>query len=229
MKRSLVPPHGREPLTYKNPQQKEVLQALTSGQQVFITGQAGTGKTYLPTAYAANLLLQGTIDHFFISRPAVAVGERHGFLPGKLEQKLAPWVLPVIDVVEERLGVENTRKLLADETIKVQAFEYMRGRTFKNAFVLLDEAQNTTVEQMKMFLTRIGEGSRLVVTGDLGQSDIGTDNGLAYALRIAAEYNIPIRHVRLTKTERSGICAVWADAFEGNVAHLPEFIMKRAA
>lgn len=224
MKRALVPPHGREPLTPRNQEQFTYLEALQTSSQVFAIGRAGTGKTYIPSAYAANLLLMGNkIDRFVICRPAVACGgERHGFLPGKLEAKVAPWMLPIVDVLEERLGKENVKQLLADETIKAEPFEYMRGRSFKRAFILLDEAQNTTVEQMKMFLTRVGNGSQLVITGDLGQTDMRGENGLSFAVDLIKERGLPVPVIQLKEVERSGICGMWADAFE---PQMPRFLM----
>lgn len=216
MKRSLVPPAGREPFKPRNPEQLAYLKAIQTNEQVIVTGKAGTGKTYIPSAHAANLLLMDNgIDRFIISRPAVGVGgEKHGFLPGKLDMKVAPWVIPIMDVLEERLGQENVKRLWTSGDFAVMDFEHMRGRTVKNSFILLDEAQNTTVEQMKCFLTRPGEGSRVVITGDLSQSDLRTDNGLSYAVYVAQKQKLPVTIHHLTKVERSGICGIWADAFE---------------
>lgn len=146
---------------------------------VFAMGPAGCGKTLLATQYAIKSLREGEFDRIVITRPAVSVDEEHGFLPGSLLQKMEPWVLPILDVFKEHYHPLEVQKMMEDGTIEVSPLAYMRGRTFKNALVIFDEAQNSTPNQTKMVLTRIGEGSRIIVTGDLNQHDRGYEaNGL---------------------------------------------------
>lgn len=146
---------------------------------VFAMGPAGCGKTLLATLYAIHGLQTGEFDKIIVTRPAVSVDEQHGFLPGDLNQKMQPWVLPILDVFKEHYSVAQVEKMILDEKIEIAPLAYMRGRTFKNAIVIADEMQNATPSQMKMVLTRIGEGSRMIVTGDLKQHDRGFEqNGL---------------------------------------------------
>ena len=145
---------------------------------VFAIGPAGTGKTMLGVQMAIKLFKEGTIEKIIITRPAVSVDEEHGFLPGDLNAKMAPWTRPIMDVFEEYYSPKDITEMLEDGTIEISPLAYMRGRTFKNAFVIADEMQNTTPSQMKMLLTRLGDGSRMVVTGDLAQGDRIKENGL---------------------------------------------------
>ena len=152
----------------------------------FGVGPAGTGKTYLAVACAVDMLERGEIERILLVRPAVEAGEKLGFLPGDLTQKIDPYLRPLYDALYEMLGFEKVGKLLERQVIEVAPLAYMRGRTLNNSFVILDEAQNTTPEQMKMFLTRLGFGSRAVITGDMTQVDLprGHKSGLAQALQI---------------------------------------------
>lgn len=146
---------------------------------VFATGPAGTGKTLLCTLFAIKQLQEGKIDKIIITRPAVSVDEQHGFLPGTLLEKMAPWVIPITDVFKEFFSVQALEKMLQDEVIEIAPLAYMRGRTLKRAIILFDESQNATPNQMKMVLTRLGDESRMFVTGDINQHDRGfNDNGL---------------------------------------------------
>lgn len=146
---------------------------------VFAMGPAGTGKTLLATLFAIQGLQQGLYDKIIITRPAVSVDEQHGFLPGDLTAKMAPWVLPLMDIFKEHYSPQGVERMLADEVIEVAPLAFMRGRTLKRAMILFDEAQNATPNQMKMVLTRIGEGSRMIITGDVKQHDRGFEvNGL---------------------------------------------------
>jgi phosphate starvation-inducible PhoH-like protein len=145
---------------------------------VFAIGPAGTGKTMLGVQMAIKLYKEGAISKIIITRPAVSVDEEHGFLPGDLNQKMAPWTRPIMDVFEEYYHPKEIAEMLEDGVIEISPLAYMRGRTFKNAFVIADEMQNTTPSQMKMLLTRLGDGSRMVVTGDLNQADRPRENGL---------------------------------------------------
>jgi phosphate starvation-inducible PhoH-like protein len=164
--------------------QAAYLRALRSHELVFAVGPAGTGKTYLAVAMAASLLMEGKVDRIILSRPAVEAGERLGFLPGDLREKVDPYLRPLYDALYDMLPAEQVMNRLVNGEIEVAPLAFMRGRTLSNAFVILDEAQNTTPVQMKMFLTRLGENSRMVVTGDLSQVDLPTSqpSGLRDAL-----------------------------------------------
>jgi phosphate starvation-inducible PhoH-like protein len=145
---------------------------------VFAIGPAGTGKTMLAVQMAIKLYKEGVISKIIVTRPAVSVDEEHGFLPGTLNQKMEPWTRPIFDVFEEYYHPKEIQSMLEDGVIEISPLAYMRGRTFKHAFIVADEMQNATPSQMKMLLTRLGEGSRMVVTGDLNQADRPMENGL---------------------------------------------------
>ena len=164
--------------------QAHYVKAMREHELVFGLGPAGTGKTYLAVAAAIDLLMAGKVERIILSRPAVEAGERLGFLPGDLREKVDPYLRPIFDALNDMLPADQLAKRLASGEIEVAPLAFMRGRTLAHAFVILDEAQNTTPVQMKMFLTRLGEGSRMVVTGDPTQVDLppGTRSGLADAL-----------------------------------------------
>ena len=146
---------------------------------VFAMGPAGCGKTLLATQYAIKALQDGTFDKIVITRPAVSVDEQHGFLPGSLVEKMAPWVIPIMDVFKEHFSIQQVERMIEEEVIEVAPLAYMRGRTFKNCIILADEMQNSTANQTKMVLTRIGDNSKIIVNGDLKQHDrTFTENGL---------------------------------------------------
>ena len=145
---------------------------------VFGIGPAGTGKTLLAVQVAVKLFKEGTIDKIIVTRPAVSVDEDLGFLPGTLEEKMAPWTRPIFDVLKEYFNAAEITGMIQEGIIEISPLAYMRGRTFKNSFILADEMQNATPNQMKMLLTRLGEGSMMAVTGDLNQADRLKDNGL---------------------------------------------------
>lgn len=176
-------------------QQQYVKKILTSDVS-FGVGPAGTGKTYLAVACAVDMLERNEIERILLVRPAVEAGEKLGFLPGDLTQKIDPYLRPLYDALYEMLGFEKVGKMLERQIIEVAPLAYMRGRTLNNSFVILDEAQNTTPEQMKMFLTRLGFGSRAVITGDMSQVDLprGTQSGLRQALQILT----PIDEIHIT-------------------------------
>ena len=164
--------------------QAQYILEMMDNELVFGLGPAGTGKTYLAVALAVSMMLEGTIDKIILSRPAVEAGENLGFLPGDLKDKVDPYLRPLYDALYEMLPAEQVDKKLAAGEIEIAPLAFMRGRTLSNAFVILDEAQNTTPMQMKMFLTRLGENSRMVVNGDLSQVDLprGVISGLKDAL-----------------------------------------------
>lgn len=163
--------------------QRYLLKCMHQSEIVFASGVAGTGKTYLAVVYAANLLKKGDIRKIILTRPAVEAGESLGFLPGDLKEKVDPYLRPLYDALNDTLGNEQVEKLLEKEVIEIAPLAYMRGRTLDNAFIILDEAQNTTRAQMKMFLTRMGFNSRIVITGDITQIDLikKKDSGLLNA------------------------------------------------
>jgi phosphate starvation-inducible PhoH-like protein len=160
------------------------IEALAAAEMVFAVGPAGTGKTYLAVAQAVAMLLDGKVDRIVLSRPAVEAGERLGFLPGDMKEKVDPYLRPLYDALHDMLPAEQVQRRMANGEIEVAPLAFMRGRTLSHAYVILDEAQNTTSMQMKMFLTRMGEGTRMVVTGDLTQIDLppGVISGLSDAL-----------------------------------------------
>ena len=164
----------------RNISQENYLELLKNPKKyiVFAIGPAGTGKTMLGVPMAIKLYKEGVISKIIITRPAVSVDEDHGFLPGTLNQKMEPWTRPIMDVFEDYYHPREIAEMLDDGVIEIAPLAMMRGRTFKNAFIIADECQNTTASQMKMLLTRIGEGSRMVVTGDLNQADRPHENGL---------------------------------------------------
>jgi len=145
---------------------------------VLAIGPAGTGKTMLAVQYGIKLFQEGKVDRIVVTRPAVSVDEDLGFLPGDLNEKMAPWTRPIFDVLGEYYQTKEIAKMLEEGVIEISPLAYMRGRTFKNAYIVADEMQNATINQMKMLLTRLGEGSKMVVTGDLAQADRLSDNGL---------------------------------------------------
>ena len=156
-----------------------MLKLLDRGKDiVFGIGPAGTGKTLIAVQVAVKLFKEGVIDKIIVTRPAVSVDEDLGFLPGTLEQKMAPWTRPIFDVLREYFTARELSGMIDEGIIEISPLAYMRGRTFKKSFILADEMQNATPNQMKMLLTRIGTGSRMVVTGDLHQADRISDNGL---------------------------------------------------
>ncbi|HEY0525640.1 MAG TPA: PhoH family protein [Stellaceae bacterium] len=189
-------------ITARSPTQATYIRALKEHELVFGLGPAGTGKTYLAVAAAVDMLMSGTIERIVLSRPAVEAGERLGFLPGDLREKVDPYLRPLYDALHDMLPSEQVAKRLASGEIEIAPLAFMRGRTLSNAYVILDEAQNTTPVQMKMFLTRLGENSRMTVTGDLSQIDLprGTRSGLADALEVLEEVD-GIAMVRFTEVD----------------------------
>ena len=181
----LVTSYGKQ-IRCKTVGQKNYVAAIKKNTIIFGVGPAGTGKTYLAVCQAVNAFKSKEVEKIILTRPAVEAGEKLGFLPGDLQTKVDPYLRPLYDALGELFGFETYQKLMEKGSIEVAPLAYMRGRTLSNAFVILDEAQNATREQMKMFLTRLGDGSKMVVTGDLTQTDLpeGKTSGLKQAVTI---------------------------------------------
>ena len=175
-----------KPIKAKTVGQKKYIDMIKKNTVVLGVGPAGTGKTYLAVMMAVKALRAHEVSRIILTRPAVEAGERLGFLPGDLQSKIDPYLRPLYDSLYDMMGAENVARLIEKMTIEIAPLAYMRGRTLDDSFIILDEAQNTTPEQMKMFLTRLGNGSKIVVTGDLTQTDLpfGQKSGLASAVRI---------------------------------------------
>jgi len=171
---------------------------------VFAIGPAGTGKTLLAVQNGIRAFQEGIVDKIVVTRPAVSVDEDLGFLPGTLNEKMAPWTRPIFDVFGEYYQQKDIAKMLEDGVIEISPLAYMRGRTFKNAYIVADEMQNATVNQMKMLLTRLGEGSKMIVTGDLAQADRVNDNGLINFCNLIS--NKPaLKHIDIVQFEAQDI------------------------
>lgn len=202
--------------------QAQYLDAIKNHGVTLVIGPAGTGKTYLAMAAAVSALLNKEVNRLILTRPAVEAGESLGFLPGDLQQKVNPYLRPLYDALYAMVDVERARRMVEREVIEVAPLAFMRGRTLNNAFAILDEAQNTTPEQMKMFLTRLGEGSRAVVTGDVTQIDLprGTKSGLVEAQRILkGTEGIAIVHMRRSDVVRHPLVQHIVDAYEAAERH----------
>ncbi|GJD97063.1 PhoH family protein [Methylobacterium iners] len=202
-----------QPLTDR---QAQYLDALAVHKQVIVLGPAGTGKTYIAGTRAADQLRQRRIAKVIITRPNVPSGRSLGFFPGSLEEKIAPWVAPLTETMKERMGTAAFEIALKTGDIEVVPFEVMRGRTFKNCLVILDEAQNTTVAEIKMFLTRIGDDCQVIINGDVSQTDLRETSGLRTIIHLVKSRMMPIPIVEFTLDDivRSGVCAEWVRAFE---------------
>lgn len=163
---------SNKPIFAKTLKQDEYINEIKTNDLIFSIGSAGTGKTYLAVCYAVNELRKGKFEKIILTRPAVEAGESLGFLPGDLKEKVDPYLRPLYDALYEMLGKEQTQQLIEKETIEIAPLAYMRGRTLENSFIILDEAQNATIDQLKMFLTRLGFNSKMVITGDISQVDL---------------------------------------------------------
>ena len=214
---SLVLQTRRNDLRARTPNQALYLDNMVSHDITFGIGPAGTGKTYLAVAMAVDALQRSAVQRIVLTRPAVEAGERLGFLPGDLSQKIDPYLRPLYDALYDLMGFEQVQKAFERQAIEIAPLAFMRGRTLNNAFVILDEAQNTTVEQMKMFLTRIGFGSKAVVTGDVSQIDLPKTqpSGLIDAERVLKRVT-GIAITRLTSADvvRHPLVARIVDAYD---------------
>lgn len=199
----------------KNEKQQEYLDALKSSDQVIVFGPAGTGKTYCVATFAANQYHLKNVNKIVITRPHVAVGRDIGYLPGTLEEKSAPWALPVIDILERHLTKGVVETALKSGNIEVAPLALMRGRSFEDTFVIVDETQNITLPEVKMLVTRIGQGSKLVLNGDIQQSDLKEADGLSKITHYAKKHMLPIPIIEFAVDDiiRSDICRQWIKVF----------------
>jgi len=210
--------HERKPdaLRPLNPTQGVYLDALRTEEQIVVLGPAGTGKTFLAGTHAADQLRGNRVKKVIITRPNVPGGRSLGFFPGDLHEKIAPWVVPLTSVISDRIGAGAFDIALKKGGIEIVPFEVMRGRSWNDTLIILDEAQNTTVEEIKMFLTRVGENSQVIINGDIRQSDLKITSGLAQIIRIIKSHSLPIPIIEFTVDDivRSGICEMWVRAFD---------------
>ncbi|WP_082015951.1 PhoH family protein [Aureimonas altamirensis] len=216
----------------RTPTQDAYMRAMERAELVFGVGPAGTGKTYLAVAYAAQLLERGQVERIILSRPAVEAGERLGFLPGDMKEKVDPYLRPLYDALYDMMPAEKVERAIAAGAIEIAPLAFMRGRTLANAAVILDEAQNTTTMQMKMFLTRLGENARMVVTGDPSQIDLppGQKSGLVEALRVLAGVsNIVTVRFQSADVVRHKLVQAIVEAYEGDATRQREAVQAGAA
>ena len=206
----------RPPIQPLNARQADYLSALQRSAQLIVTGPAGTGKTWIAACHAADLFRKGKITKIILTRPTVPCGRSLGFFPGSLEEKFAPWATPIADAIKERMGAAAYEIALKNGDIEMVPFEVMRGRSWKNAFIILDEAQNTTISEIKMFLTRIGEGTQTVINGDIRQCDLDDQSGLGKVIDMIKQQSLPVPVIEfgIEDIVRSGLCAMWVKAFD---------------
>ncbi|WP_310389334.1 PhoH family protein [Roseateles sp.] len=220
----------RADLAGRTPLQHQYLRHILAHDITFGLGPAGTGKTYLAVACAVDALERNSVQRIILTRPAVEAGERLGFLPGDLAQKVDPYLRPLYDALYELMGFDKVTKAFEKGTLEVAPLAFMRGRTLTNAFVILDEAQNTTPEQMKMFLTRIGFGSKCVITGDTSQVDLpkGATSGLVDAEKVLAKVDgIAMTHFTSADVVRHPLVARIVEAYEARTAAEGKLKMKK--
>jgi len=204
------------PITALNPTQATYLDALRTSRQVVVLGPAGTGKTWIAATHAADLFRNRQIDKIILTRPNVPCGRSLGYFPGTLEDKFAPWAAPVVEAIRERIGKAAYEIAVKTGDIELVPLEVMRGRSWKNAFVLFDEAQNSTPAEIKTFLTRIGEDCTVVINGDVSQCDLNQASGLRTVIHLIKSQMLPVPVIEFAREDivRSGVCAIWVRAFD---------------
>ena len=215
--KSGIKTHKNKLISPRSPNQSKYIEAIRKNDMVFGVGPAGTGKTFLAVAAAVHMFQTGEIERMVFCRPAVEAGEQLGFLPGDMLEKIDPYLRPIYDALNEMMPADEVPKKIESGEIEIAPLAFMRGRTLKNAFVVLDEAQNTTAMQMKMFLTRMGEGTRMVITGDPSQIDLphGAQSGLKEAMSILRDVNdIPFIHFDTKDVVRHKLVTKIIDAYD---------------
>ena len=200
------------PMTEK---QAEYIEALSTANQIVVFGPSGTGKTYIVSSYAASLYHTKDINKIVITRPHVSVGKDLGYLKGDLEEKTKPWAMPVLDVLEEQLGRGVVETGIKNGNIEMAPLALMRGRSFNNAFVICDEAQNITFHELKMLLTRVGKNTKLVLNGDIMQSDLKEADGLSKVIHLVKKHMLPVPIVEFKVEDivRSDMTKMWVEVF----------------
>jgi len=203
------------PLRPKSDNQADYIASIMTRQQTISIGCAGTGKTFIAGTIAADLLRTNKIKKIVITRPNVAAGKSLGFFKGSMAEKIEPWVAPFTEVIRNRVGVAAYEIYEKRGQIEIVPLEVMRGRTFDNSMIILDEAQNTTQGEMKMFLTRTGADSRIVINGDIKQQDIKESSGLSMVVKLARKYSLPIPVIEFGEEDicRSGVVKMWIKTF----------------
>lgn len=204
-------------LTPLTENQELYINALKTSSQIIVLGPSGTGKTWCAATHAINQYLLGNIAKIIITRPAVSVGKPLGSLPGDIHEKFSPWLSPILSVFEEQLDRGTLETAIKNGNIILAPLEYMRGSSFNDAFILVDEAQNLDIAQFKMLVTRVGDNCQFVMNGDIRQSDIRDQSGLSKAIHLAKKYNIDATVVEFTLDDvvRSDVCKQWLEAFYG--------------
>lgn len=210
----------RKRLEAKTDRQQQLINTIIGKEQTIVIGSAGTGKTFVTAAMAAQMLKENKgIEKIILTRPNVPTGRSIGFFPGSLEEKMEPWVFPVVNVFKQFMNPKIVDDAMKNGKIEVVPFEVIRGRSFEKAFIILDEAQNTSEDEMKAFVTRVGEGSKIVIDGDVSQSDIGKSNGLKWVMnqiRTNKYLKQNVGFVEFTSDDivRSDLCKAWVKSIE---------------
>ncbi|MEW5009718.1 MAG: PhoH family protein [Cycloclasticus sp.] len=198
-----------------NESQKQYMRAIIENDMVCVMGPAGTGKTYIAASMASRMYFDGEIDKIILTRPNVSPSESLGFFPGSINEKMAPWVAPFTDIIKQQLGAGCYETMLKNGNLEIAPFETMRGRSFNDAFIILDEAQNTRYKEIEMFVTRIGKNSRVIINGDIMQSDLDGGNGLYKIISMIDRRQLPIPIIEFNVEDivRSPLCKMWIKAF----------------
>lgn len=210
-----------KPLLPKTTRQTRLLSCMQDYDQVVVFGPSGVGKTFLTVSYAAELFLRGKIDKIVITRPVVGTGKTIGLLPGDLEEKMKHWLAEIVIILKDRLGAGAYEVALGAGEIEMVPLEYIRGRSFSNTFIVMTEAQNSTIDEMKALVTRIGENSKLILDGDVRQTDLKGENGLLWAIdtikgNYALQSQTGIVEFQVEDIVRSGLCSDWVKAIWGS-------------
>ena len=198
-----------------NDRQGDYINAINTSDQVIGCGYSGTGKSYIAATIAANMYLTRRIDRIIITRPNVSVGKDLGYLPGSLEEKFTPWAMPILEVLNEQMGKGVVETGIKNGNIEIAPLALMRGRSFENAFIIVDETQNIITHELKMLLTRVGEGTTIVLNGDVQQSDLKEADGLTKVIHLAKKHMLPVPVIEFEVEDiiRSDITAMWVKIF----------------